>query len=101
MDSKEVIAPSSVPLSAKADLQQDVRSLWERWDKAQSENTPSDLIKGYNLVGLLMIIVGTVFQIMGSGFLKLRIAPIIILIGAAILAVRKFRTLLAQRSLNG
>lgn len=99
MDTKEAITP--VPLSAKADLHQDVKSLWERWDKAQKDDTPFDLLKGYNLAGILMMIVGTLFQIMGSGFLKLRIAPIIIIIGAAILAVKKFRTLWSQRSLNG
>ena len=100
MDSKEAITPPLVSLSDKANPHQDVKSLWERWDKAQKEETPSELVKGSNLVGVMMIIVGTLFQTLGSGFLKLRIAPIVILIGAAILAVKKFRTLWSQRSLN-
>ena len=100
MDSKEEITPPLVSLSAKDNPHQDVKSLWERWDKAQKEETPSELVKGSNLVGVMMIIVGTLFQTLGSGFLKLRIAPIVILIGAAILAVKKFRTLWSQRSLN-
>jgi hypothetical protein len=100
MNSKEAITPPTIPLPAKADVQQDVKSLWERWDKAQSEDTSSDLVRGFNLVGIVMIIVGTLFQIMGSGFLKFRIAPFIILVGAVILAVKKFRALWSQRSLN-
>jgi hypothetical protein len=100
MDSKEAITPATIPLSAKADSHQDVKSLWERWDKAQQENTTSDLVKGVNLVGVIMIIVGALFQSLGSGFLKLRIAPIVILIGAGILAVKKFRKLWSERSLS-
>ncbi len=100
MDSKEAVTPPTIMLPDKANLHQDVESLWERWDKAQKEETPSDLVKGFNLVGVIMIIVGTLFQTLGTGFLKLRLAPVIILIGAAILAVKKFRALWSQRSIN-
>jgi hypothetical protein len=100
MDSKETITPESIPLSPKATPHQDVKSLWERWDKAQSENTPTDLVRGLNLVGVIMIIGGTLVQILGSGFFKLRLAPIVIIVGAAILAVQKFRAVWSQRSLN-
>jgi hypothetical protein len=100
MDSKKTITPESTPLPPRATPHQDVKSLWERWDKAQLENTHSNLIGGLNLVGLVMIIGGILFQVLGSGVLKLWLAPIIILGGAAILAVKKFRTLWSQRSLN-
>ena len=75
-------------------------SFGERWDKARTEEAPSELVRGYNLVGVVMIIVGALVQALGSGFLKYRIAPIAILIGAVILAVKKFKTLWSQRSLN-
>ena len=101
MDSKEAMSPATIPVSSKVTQHQDVKSLWERWDEAQSENTASDLVRGLNLVGVIMIIVGTLVQILGSGFLKLQVAPIVILIGAGILAVKKFNTLWSQRSLNG
>ena len=100
MDSKEAMSPANIPLSSKAAPHEDVKSLWERWDKAQSEDTPSDLVQGLNLVGVIMIIVGSLFQILGSGFLKLRLAPIVIIIGAAILAVKKFKKLWSERSLH-
>jgi uncharacterized membrane protein YdbT with pleckstrin-like domain len=100
MDSKEAITSPTISLSDKGNEPKDMRSLWDRWDKAQKEETPSELVRGYNLVGVIMIIVGALFQALGSGFLKFRIAPIVILIGAAILAVKKFRTLWSQRSSN-
>jgi len=100
MDSKEAIASPTIPLSPKEGAQQDMKSLWDRWDKARKEETPSELVKGYNLVGIILIIVGALLQTLGSGLLNFRIAPIVVLIGAAILAVKKFKTLWSQRSLN-
>jgi uncharacterized membrane protein YdbT with pleckstrin-like domain len=100
MDSKEAHTPAGIPLSPGSSPHQDVKSLWERWDKARSEDTPCDLARGFNLVGVIMIIIGALIQSLGSGFLKLRLAPIVLLIGALILAVKKFRTLWSQRSLN-
>jgi uncharacterized membrane protein YdbT with pleckstrin-like domain len=100
MDSKEAVASATIPLSAKESANRDMKSLWDRWDKAHKEETPTELVRGSNLVGVLLIIVGALLQTLGSGFLNFRIAPIVILIGAAILAVKKFRTLWSQRSLN-
>jgi uncharacterized membrane protein YdbT with pleckstrin-like domain len=100
MDSKEAITPPTIPLSSEGNAHQDVKSLWDRWDKAQKEETPSELVKGYNLAGVIMIIVGALFQTMGTGFLKFRIAPIVVLIGAVILAVKKFKKLWSERSLS-
>jgi hypothetical protein len=100
MDSPESITPPNISSVEKGNLQQDVKSLWDRWDKAQKEEVPSELVKGYNLVGIVMILVGFVLQTWSSGFLKVRLAPIVIVIGAGILAVKKFRALWSQRSLN-
>jgi uncharacterized membrane protein YdbT with pleckstrin-like domain len=100
MDSKEAITPPTIPLSSEGNAHQDVKSLWDRWDKAQKEDTPSELVKGSNLAGVIMIIVGALFQSLGSGFLKLKVAPILILVGAVILAVKKFKALWNQRSLS-
>jgi uncharacterized membrane protein YdbT with pleckstrin-like domain len=100
MDPKESSTPQGISLSEKVNLQQDVKSLWERWDKAQKGEAPSELVKGYNLVGVIMLMVGALFQSLGSGFLKLKVAPILILVGAVILAVKKFKALWYQRSLN-
>ena len=100
MDHQELSPSQDISLSEKANPQKDVKSLWDRWDKAQKEETTSELVKGYNLIGVVMIIVGVLLQAMGAGFLKFRLAPILIIVGAMILAVKKFRTLWAQRSLN-
>jgi hypothetical protein len=100
MDPQESITANNISLSEKVDLHQDVKSLWERWDKAQKEETTSELVKGYNLLGVGMIIAGCLFQTLGSGLLKFRVAPIVLLIGAAILAVKKFKALWSQRSLS-
>jgi|UniRef100_A0A7V6A3Z3 hypothetical protein len=101
MDSKEAMSPTRLPLPPKAAQHEDVKSLWERWDKAQSEDQATNLVRGLNLVGLIMIFAGVLLQIFGSGFWKLRLAPIIIVLGALMLAVQKFRALLSHRSLNG
>jgi hypothetical protein len=100
MDPRDVSTPKDMSMAGKADLHQDVQSLWERWDEAQKEKTSSELVKGYNLLGVVMFIVGALFQGLGSGFLKLNVGPILILVGVAILAVKKFRALWSQRSLN-
>jgi hypothetical protein len=79
--------------------QQDVKSLWDRWDKAQQEETPSDLVRGYNLVGIGLILAGSLLQLFSSsGLVKYRLAPIVILIGAAIITVKKVKALWLQRS---
>ena len=100
MDNKESIKSQEFTLAEKANPHQDVRSLWDRWDKAQQEEGPCDLVKGYNLVGVVMITMGAVFQTFGNGILRDVIAPISLLTGAVILGVRKFRTLWQQRSLD-
>jgi hypothetical protein len=80
---------------------QDVKSLWERWDNAQKEETASDLVRGYNLVGVGLIISGSLLQTFSSsGLVKFRIAPLVIVIGAAIIVVKKVRALWLQRSLE-
>ena len=55
--------------------QEDVKSLWERWAKTPEEDGPSDLVKGYNLVGVGLIIAGSLFQCLGSGILQYRVGP--------------------------
>ncbi len=100
METKESIPPQIIMAAGKADAHQDVKCLWDRWDKAQKEEAPSDLVKGVNLVGVGMIIAGSLFQTLGSGVLKYQVAPIVIVIGAAIIAVKKFRALWLQRSVD-
>lgn len=100
MDSKESSTPQDILLSEKANPQQDVKNLWDRWDNAQKGEAPSELVKGSNLAGVIMIIAGALFQALGSGFLKFPLAPIVIFVGASILIVKKFRTLWSQRSFN-
>jgi hypothetical protein len=101
MDSKETITLSKMaPTSIKEEKPQDMQVLWEHWDQAQKEESPSEYAKGWNLVGVGLFIAGGVFQILGSGWLKLKLAPIIIICGAAILAVKKIKSLWLARSLK-
>ena len=100
MDPKETIIFREDAAAEKGNPQKDVKGLWDRWDKAQKEEAPSELVKGYNLLGVVLIIAGSLFQTLSSGFLKFPVAPLIIIIGAGILAVKKFKSLWLQRSLN-
>lgn len=85
----------------KANAHQDVKSLWERWDNAKKEETPSDLVRGYNLLGIGLIISGSLLQTFSSSpLVKLRLAPLVIVIGAVIIAVKKIKALWLQRSLE-
>ena len=98
MDVKESVPLTPLTSSTKAEKPQDMQKLWEKWDQAQKEEGPSEYVRGWNLVGVGLFIVGAVFQILGSGWLKLRLAPIIIAGGAAILAVKKIKSLWLARS---
>jgi len=100
MDDKEIMSSQEIDSPEKANGYEDVKSLWDRWDKAQKEEGPSELVKGSNLIGVGMIIAGAVFQTFGSGFLKDVAAPLTILAGALILAVKKFRALWLQKSVD-
>ena len=100
MEPNESIQPQVSAGAEKVNAQEDVKCLWERWDKTRKEDGPSDLVKGYNLVGVGLIIAGSLFQCLGSGILQYRVAPVFIIIGAAIIAGKKFRTLWLQRSVD-
>jgi hypothetical protein len=76
---------------------EDVKDLWDRWDKAQKEDGASEYVKGWNLLGVGLFITGAVFQILGSGFLQARIGPILVITGAVILAVKKYQTLRSEK----
>ena len=100
MEPNDSIQP---PVSAgveKVNAHEDVKCLWERWDKTRTEDGPSDLVKGSNLVGVGLIIAGSLFQCLGSGVLQYRVAPVFIIIGAALIVVKKLRTLWLQRSVD-
>ncbi|MFZ2088610.1 MAG: hypothetical protein WAU47_08550 [Desulfobaccales bacterium] len=85
----------------KATAPQDVKSLWERWDNAHKEETASDLVRGYNLLGVGLIISGSLLQTFSSSpLVRFRIAPLVIVIGAVIIAVKKIKALWLQRSLE-
>ena len=100
MDNKESVKSQGFSLGEKADAQQDVKSLWDRWDKARQEEDPSDLVKGYSLVGVGLIIAGALFQSLGYGFARDVIAPSLMLVGALLVGVRKFRALWLKRSVD-
>ena len=100
MDEKEINSPQEFSAAEKTEAYQDVKCLWDRWDQARQEEKPSELVRGINLVGVGMIIVGAVFQTMGSGFLKDIAAPVAIVTGAVILAVKKFKALWLQQSVD-
>ncbi len=100
MNFHKMVSKQEKDLNEKAQPhQKDVKSLWDRWDKSQQEETPSDLVKGYNLVGIGLIMAGSLLQLFSSsGLVKYRLAPIVILIGAAIITVKRVRALWLQRS---
>lgn len=100
MNSNKIVASQGNDLIDKDHSPQDMKSLWERWDKAQKEETPSEFIKGYNLLGAFLVITGTLLQIFGSGFPKLFVAPAVIMLGAGILAARKLKALWLGKSPN-
>jgi hypothetical protein len=100
MYEKESIPPQEFSSGEKANAYKDVKSLWDRWDQAQQEEGPSDLVRGSNLVGVGMIIAGAMFQTFASGALRDFIAPLAIVVGAVILAVKKFKALWLQRSVD-
>ena len=100
MQPKEPIPPREIVAAEKANLQQDVKSLWDRWDQAQQKETVSDLVRGYNLLGFGMVIAGALLHTFNSGALGSIVAPIVICIGALIVAVKKFKALWLQRSLD-
>ncbi len=101
MDAKETV--TFAPLASgprTTDKSPDMQKLWEKWDQAQKEEGPSEYVKGWNLLGVGLFIAGAVFQTLGSGWLKFRVAPILIAGGAAILAVKKIKALWLARSLK-
>jgi hypothetical protein len=100
MEPNEPIQPQLSAGGGKAHKQEDVKCLWEKWDKVREDAPPSDLVKGPNLLGIGLIMAGALCQVFGTGMLQYRVAPLIIVIGAGIIAVRKFRTLWLQRSLD-
>jgi hypothetical protein len=100
MDHKEIIITQELASAEKVNSHEDVKSLWDRWDQTRQEEGPSDLVKGYNLLGVGLIIAGAMFQTFGSGFLRETAAPLVVLAGAVILAVKKFKALWLQNSVD-
>ena len=98
MNGKESITPQEYSSDEKANAYQDVKCLWDRWDQARQEEGPSDLVRGINLVGVGLIIAGSVFQTLATGLLRDLVAPVAIVTGAVILAVKRFRKLWLERS---
>jgi hypothetical protein len=97
MDEKESMTTVPGPGPGLADPYQDIKSLWDRWDQVQQEEHPSQLVKGLNLVGVGLIIVGAMFQNVGSGLWRDGAAPLMVAAGAVILAVKKIKALWLQR----
>ena len=100
MNERESITPPEFSSDGKANAYEDVKSLWDRWDQAREEEGPSELVRGINLVGVGLIIAGAMFQTFASGMLRELIAPVAIVTGAVILAVKKFKKLWLQRSVD-
>jgi hypothetical protein len=100
MDAKESMTPVPNPAPGRADPHQDIRSLWDRWDQIHQEEHPCQLVKGVNLVGVGLIIVGAMFQNFGSGLWRDGAAPLMVAAGAVILAVKKIKAQWLQRSVD-
>ena len=96
MESKETINQLGNLTVEKAEPE-DIKVLWDRWDKTQKEETPSEYVRGWNLLGLGLFITGAVFKFLGSGVLQSRIGAILIGTGCAILAVKKFKKLRQEK----
>jgi len=100
MDQKEIVATQEFASAEKVNGHEDVKTLWDRWDQTRQEETPSDLVRGYNLLGIGLIIAGAMFQTFGTGFLRSTVAPLVVVAGAVILAVKKFKALWLERSVD-
>lgn len=77
---------------AKSQGPSDLQRLWEQWDLLHRDETPSEYIRGWNLAGLLLLLLGAGFYILGSPRLTGILGPLLLLAGAVVLAVRKIRT---------
>jgi len=100
MDEREKVSPRELASAVRNNGYEDVKSLWERWDKSQKEDSPSELVRGTNLIGIGMIIAGTMFQTLGAGLLKDFIAPLFLFAGAVIVAFKRFKKLWLERSVD-
>ena len=99
MDPRETGGDLAGP--AKTERPPDILRLWEQWDQTRKEKaSSSDYTRGWNLVGVGLFIAGSVFFSLGSGWLKARLGPIVIIIGAVILAAKKIKSLWLERSLK-
>ncbi|MGQ9687671.1 MAG: hypothetical protein ACUVXF_02615 [Desulfobaccales bacterium] len=85
---------------ARTDKPADLQKLWDQWDQAQKEETASEYTRGLNLLGVGLFIVGSVCYALGAGWLKAGLAPLVLVIGASILAVKKIKSLWRQRTLE-
>jgi len=90
---------SPANLGTQSHQPKDLRDLWDRWDEVQKETISSRYFKGWNLAGLGLVILGTGFMFWGAGIPKAT-GPIIITLGALIMAVKKFKSLWQRRSLT-
>lgn len=99
MVDKEITTSCRGPAPGRAHPYPDLKSLWDRWDQIQQEEHPTQLARGVNLVGVGLIIIGAVFQNFGPGLLG-DAAPLMVVAGAVILAVKKIKALRLQRSVD-
>jgi hypothetical protein len=96
MEPKETISQLG-ELSVDKAQPEDIKNLWDRWDKTQKEETPSEYVRGWNLLGVGLFITGAVFKFLGSGVLQIRIGTILIASGCIILAVKKYKKLRQEK----
>ncbi len=98
METEETILRSSG--TVKSGKPRDMQKLWDQWDLAQKDKSPSDYAWGWNLVGMVLFIAGAFFYTLGAGWGKISLGPLLLIAGAALLAVRKIRSLWMERSIK-
>jgi len=96
MQQHEQAADQEKPTAA-AQKPSDIKKLWDQWDQVQKEAGPIQYVKGWNLMGLLLIIAGASLWFWGPAVLKV-LGIVSITSGALIMGIKKLRALWQRRS---